>query len=279
MDGKLCLWDANRSSCVEIRSHFGSITKAIADANTNVGFSAGYDGKIYSYSFGEASKQKGSSVLRSTHCFQGHKAPVMDIEYFESTLCSGARDGDVYFWDVGVGAVSKRYHGHKDSVTRVIALDAHTCVTAGIDGCVKLFDAREKTCVVNVLVSASADKGTAAVGCLAHIPQGRGDHGLVIAGSADGSITVLDLRTVRGIVQRWNHYKSPVYTVAPLGAECFFSGGGDGMLLCYDLKSASGLKYGLCGSENGAVQCVFHMGEGSIAAVGESGNLLMYKYQ
>ena len=51
MDGKLCLWDVHRSTCKDIRSHMGSITKVIADPIYDVAFSAGYDGDVPCHCF------------------------------------------------------------------------------------------------------------------------------------------------------------------------------------------------------------------------------------
>lgn len=289
MDGKLCLWDTSRATCVDIRSHFGSITKVLTDPQQDLALSSGYDGKVYIYSLGESLPARGGGRGKQAvgpsvkHCLTGHKAPILDITMNQHVLCSGARDGDVYMWDIHMGTVLKRYHGHKGAVNKVLPITAnpHLFVSAGVDGCVKLYDTREKSCVLNVLISCSEVGGMASVGALISLPQGHDDSCFFVTGGADNAVSVVDMRQTGGdILHRWMHHKNAVYSLCAAGSDCVFSGDGEGMMLCYDVKSSTNkaLAYGIAGSEVGAVQCILQA-KNNIIGCGDSGKLLIYEFE
>lgn len=283
MDGKLCLWNEARSSCVDIRAHVGSVSKVLADEDTDLAYSCGYDGKIYAYNTrdkprGRAGADAGAGYVIG--CLSGHSSPVIDMAGGgavggggSSGLVSGARDGDVFVWDSATHALVRRYHGHTGSVTRVLGVEGevHLWLSAGGDGVVKLFDARERVCVSSVAVRAG-DKAPS-VGAMACAGS------LVLAGGADGGVRVLDLRRAGGgVLREWRLHQTAVYSLCVVGAHVF-SGDAQGMVHCLrvDAEGNGALRYGLCGSEMGGVQAMF-AARNSLIACGESGKLLVYEF-
>ena len=202
----------------------------------------------------------------------------MDISYCSSILCSGSRDGDVFLWDLQTCSLLKRFHAHQGSVNTLLPLDSNTFVSSGVDGCVNVFDIRGRTKIMKVLVSHSDTVGMASIGCMTISPQGN-DCNYIVTGGADDSVSVIDVRNTQNILHRWTHNKQSVHSLNAVGTCCVFSGDGEGMMLCYDLRKATeeGLLYGLSGSESGAVQCILQIDK-SILACGDSGKVLDYHF-
>ena len=203
----------------------------------------------------------------------------MDITYSGATLCTGSRDGTLIFWDLHTCSIIKRFHAHQGSVNVVLPVDAYTVISSGVDGCVKVYDVREKALVANIFVSHSDSLGMASVGCMTISPQGDGS-GLIITGGADNAVSVFDIRSSQSILHRWSHHKNAVYSLKAAGRHNIFSGGGEGMILSYDLRRATNdaLLYGISGSEHGAVQSILQL-DYSIFACGESGRVLEYRFR
>lgn len=205
----------------------------------------------------------------------------MDITFNHEMLCSGSRDGTIIIWDLHTCSLTKRFPAHQGSVNTVLPLDPNTMISSGVDGCVKVVDLRVKKVVHNILVSNSDRTGMASIGCMAVSPQSSDDdgRGCIITGGADNAVSVFDLRSSQSILHRWSHHKNAVYSLCPVGSHCLLSGGGEGMMLAYDLGKATedALLYGLSGSEHGAVQCILQLGQ-SIFACDESGKVLEYRF-
>ena len=221
---------------------------------------------------------KSASESQITNCFQAHTAPVMDITYNDGTLCSGSRDGTLILWDLQSCSLTKRFQAHQGSVNTVLPLESKLIISSGVDGCVKVFDVREKAAVANILVSHSDKAGMASIGCMAVSPQSDSG-GWIVTGGADSSVSVFDIRSSQSILHRWSHHKNAVYSLLVVGKHGLISGGGEGMMLFYDLRRATNdaLLHGLSGSEHGAVQCILKLDQ-SILACGESGKVLGYRY-
>lgn len=169
---------------------------------------------------------------------------------------------------------------HRGQVTCVLSSSASgsssgaaVFVTGGQDGQVKVWDTRANTLasVHQVECHASAARGTtAAVACLE-------DAGAFLcSGGADGRLCVLEPRAGYQPVHVFDHHRAPMCALKAEG-QVLFSGGGDGMLLCHDLK-AMALCYGLH-ANRGAVRCLAVSKElGSVVAAGDDGKAIVYSY-
>ena len=80
---------------------------------------------------------------------------------------------------------------------------------------------------------------------------------------------------------RFENQRNCVYSLCAIGDSCVFVGDGVGMMFCYDVLSGSersALKYGIQASSSGAVRCIVPVGNGSVAAAGEDGKILIFSY-
>lgn len=169
MDGKLCLWETNKRSCIDLFGHQGSITKVLfyflkmslmliqvlADTSNNVAVSIGYDGKILIWALSQAqsgpqrrSGHRQSPAITPAATLDGHKSPILECTFHDNggtrgVLASGDREGKVIIWEVESSAMIARYKGHNGSITAMDTVqngnDNKTYfVTGGSDGMVKV---------------------------------------------------------------------------------------------------------------------------------------------
>lgn len=313
MDGKLCLWDTSRRRCVDIFGHEGSITKVISDKNYNFAISLGYDGNLLAWNFGNSTSFNPNAVYSPVCTFMGHKAPILECSYHNGgsstgggIICSGAKNGGMYLWDVETGAVISRYKAHKTPITSLEWLQGtNLFMTGGADGFVKVWDPREKNVVQRIAAHTSDGGGgssggfdtsigppkssyAAAVACLACTAGdgeggvGGGGLGHVISGGSDSAVKVLDLRGGAGsfsVVESFEHHNNGIYSLCTIGNRCVVSGDGVGMLLVYDIFESgnNALKYGLGASGAGAVRAVTCV-EGKLVSACEDGNVVIHNY-
>ena len=77
--------------CKNLAGHNSSISKVKVDEH-NVAISAGYDSALLVWN------------LDTLECcqalFEGHKDTVMDFEWYNSLVVSGARNGSLAVWDI-----------------------------------------------------------------------------------------------------------------------------------------------------------------------------------
>ncbi len=91
----LCLWDAKAVKCTNLTGHNGSISKVKVDAY-NVAVTAAYDSSLLVWNL--------DTKECLTGLFNGHKDAVMEFEWVNSLVVSGARDGSVAVWDINTGS-------------------------------------------------------------------------------------------------------------------------------------------------------------------------------
>lgn len=94
MDKLLCLWDAKAVRCTNLSGHNGSISKVKVDQH-NIAVSAGYDSSLLVWNLDTKECLQG--------LFSGHKDSVMEFEWVNSLVVSGARDGSMAIWDMNTG--------------------------------------------------------------------------------------------------------------------------------------------------------------------------------
>lgn len=278
MDGKLCVWGADRRTCVDLAGHGKSVTKVLADKQYNVAFSCGYDGKVMLWNLSNA---RSSSSMPPVAVYDGHRAPVLECGYGGGFMASGTRDGTVFLWDVNTGDLLQKSPGHKGQVSALEILpESPLFLTGGTDGFVKVWDPRTggSGAVMSLPVHASQSKGvSAALACMVTLKsRGGGDVSTLVTGGSDNAIVVLDIRSNYDQIHRWVNHQNCVYTMLAVGESCVFSGDGMGMMLCYDVLGG-GLKYGLGASQNSAVKGIFCVKD-SIVTAGEDGKVLVFDY-
>jgi len=94
MDKLLCLWDAKAVKCQNLVGHNGSISKVKVDVN-NIAVTAAYDSALLVWNLDTRECLQG--------LFNGHKDSVMEFEWMNSLVVSGARDGSIALWDINTG--------------------------------------------------------------------------------------------------------------------------------------------------------------------------------
>jgi WD40 repeat protein len=241
----------------------GSISKLATDSRFNLAISCGYDKAINIWSFPESRGPKSAPIGGPSMSLKGHENPVLDFYYNNSTLCSGARDGTIFLWDLESGSLLKRNRGHTGPVSVIDSLKDDTVsmfISGGADGTIKLWDPREKTaCVLS-----SNIHGSASITGIAQLPiRGQGNGCYVVTSSADNTIALLDPRRNFEIMERYEHAKNSIYSICSVGDGCIFIGDGTGMMYCYDMVGClddPGLKYAIGASERGAVRCLIPSG-------------------
>jgi WD40 repeat protein len=94
MDKLLCLWDAKVVKCQNLTGHNGSISKVKVDPY-NIAVTAAYDSSLLVWNLDKRECLQG--------LFNGHKDSVMEFEWVNSLVVSGARDGSLALWDINTG--------------------------------------------------------------------------------------------------------------------------------------------------------------------------------
>ena len=337
MDGKLCLWDAgNRSHGVDlINGHTKSVSKVVSSPHRNIALSCSYDNNVVLWSFSDKDKDsnhanptgpgpvkgksKTSSAAETSTKFSimsGHKEPVVDCTLSGCSMAlSGDRKGGLIVWDLATGAALRTLKtGHRGSITQLLSLSdpSHTngdgdgggessgsCMflSAGVDGMVRLWDARDSDSKAAMEIPAHATMiseggrhgmSGAAISCLASLlPKGGGIISSVVTGGADNIICLLDARMSFRVVERWEHHRTGIYSLYPIGNDCVLSGDGSGMMHCYSINSSpagdsqdkkyGNLRYGLGCSGEGAIRAIGCIGNKIITA-NEDGKALVLTY-
>lgn len=175
MDGKLCLWGANRSICIDLLGHSKSVSKVVASDTFNIALSCSYDSNLILWNFKEPSRDSdgrsttgrgirssssSSSSLPQSTVLTGHTDPVIEccLGSYDSNssnnnsnsnncnnniAASGDRTGNLILWDLNTCSYIRRIkRAHRGSITALIAV-GNDIMTGGVDGMVRLWDARE----------------------------------------------------------------------------------------------------------------------------------------
>jgi WD40 repeat protein len=157
-----------------------------------------------------------------------HRAPVLGVSPHDTQVLSWSADGLVICWDVSSGAMRWWLGAHPNLVAACSTPDHTQLVTAGRDGSLAGW---------NVEGRAELRWETAPTGSLvtALVPDDRGT--IVCAGSADGSIRIIDLTTGRVA----NELSLGAAQVTCLGsaptANCLLIASADGVVRWHDLAS------------------------------------------
>lgn len=228
-------------------------------------------------------------LLACLHAGRPTLDPVVGFAFDSMHLLSGTRNGSLHLWDLASATLlssARAAHHQGQQVTCVLALPqaeggSHVFITGGQDGRVNIWDTRVNSLSAPATSTCHADAArgtTAAVGCL------EATENFLFSGGADGKVCVLDPRAGFGVVQVFSHHGSghgggggaaPVCALKAAGRSVLFSGGGDGMVLAYDLHGMA-LCYGLHANQ-GAVRCLAASEELMVAA-GDDGKALVYKF-
>lgn len=96
MDSKLCLWASTGPRGVDLLGHAGSVSRVMADQR-DIGLSASYDRTLRVWSLASRSPRE-LAVLR------GCGGPVTAMDWHNSLVLGGTREGQVGLWDINTGA-------------------------------------------------------------------------------------------------------------------------------------------------------------------------------
>jgi WD40 repeat protein len=96
MDSKLCLWPSSGPRGVDLLGHAGSISRVMADSR-DIGLSASYDRTLRVWSLASRSPRE-LAVLR------GCGGPITAMDWHNSLVLAGTREGQVGLWDINTGA-------------------------------------------------------------------------------------------------------------------------------------------------------------------------------
>ncbi len=297
MDGKLCLWDLDKSKCTDLSGHDASISKVLTDTRYNTAVSCGYDKNICLWKFDNNNTKSTSSVVKRgvklnitpVEKLTAHNDAIVEIAYSFSNLLSASRDGGLVLWDLGENAPLNRIKAHQGCITALESIKStNLFVTAGADGFIKIWDSRnhESTTGSSVLhtkipthVGKDGSKGSA-IACITQLSNSRGSSecSYVVSCGVDGKVVLLDARQSYRIVETYNHARNGCYAVSSVGESCVVVSDGAGMIYCYDIISNE-LKYGIGASERGAVRIISNPHNSNLLVTGnEDGKCLIFEY-
>ena len=299
MDGKLCLWDLDKSKCTDLSGHDASISKVLTDTRYNTAVSCGYDKNICLWKFDNAktnTKSSSSVAKRGVKLnitpiekLSAHNDAIVEIAYSFSNLLSASRDGGLVLWDLGENAPLNRIKAHQGCITALESIKSSTLfVTAGADGFVKIWDSRNHgsaagSSVLSTKVPTHASKDGSkgsAIACITQVSNSRGSSecSYVVSCGVDGKVVLLDARQSYRIVETYNHARNGCYAVTSVGESCVIISDGSGMIYCYDIVSNE-LKYGIGASEKGAVRIINNPHNSNLLVTGnEDGKCLIFEY-
>lgn len=270
MDSRLCLWPRGGAACQNLEGHSSSVSQVKLDKHSGAVLSASYDKSVKVWDVNSSRARLGSSL-------EGHVAPVLELETGPPGVSvSGDRSGHVIVWDLNVGASAWRLKNvHRGHVTSLAwygedGEDAHLLMSGGQDGCLRVWDRRERRCVQTLELHVN-EKG---VGALCDIlPPMRATSEKVVTAGADGVVRVLDPRQSFAELHAIP-VTNFVYSCAAAGGLALV-GCGDGALHVIDIESGA-ISYAL-GANQAAVRTVDASADRLVCA-GDDGNVIIYDF-
>lgn len=180
----------------------------------------------------------------------GHTGPVVSLAFdsVSRLVVSGSRDGTCRIWDLAIqGTCVSTLACHEGGTQTVafvsaagtlmtIASQEPQVVTAGVDGKVKVWDARSGAQI------AALDGHTSSVGHVSTVASDARGANIMITAGADGAIRAWDARGGWSLL--WARGEAHKYAVASIKAngEYVLSGGADGMARLWDLETGRMVK-------------------------------------
>jgi WD40 repeat protein len=250
MDGKVILWNSSGPSGADLLGHTASISRVMVDSR-DIGISASYDRTIRIWNLSARSHSRSLSVL------QGLGGAVTSMDWYQSLLVSGTREGQIGLWDVNTGNrirwLTPQGQGQILSL-RIGSLEAgvtasddasriHSAVhgnysdynwlvcATGSDGFIRLYDLRTETSIFQRRLS---EGQPGSVNDVAFSP-----HGYLVTALSDGVGKVLDMRSGFKTISILQGHQSPVTNLQlPIGtdAQIAVSTGSNGWLCVHDLR-------------------------------------------
>ncbi|MCJ1431860.1 hypothetical protein MMC27_001216 [Xylographa pallens] len=184
---------------------------------------------------------------------KGHTAPVVSLAVHQVShlAVSGSQDGICRVWNLAAqGACLATMVGHEGGVRAVAFVSKGTAaeedgdraskgqfvVSGGVDGKVKVWDARNGTLI------ATLDGHKTLVGHVLAVPDRRVDGGTIITADADGAIRAWAIE--REWRPRWALTGAHEHAVTSVKAEggCIVSGSSDGRLRVWEVATGRMLK-------------------------------------
>eukprot|EP00939_MAST-03C_sp_MAST-3C-sp1_P002346 g2346.t1 len=284
MDSKICVWNGSR--CDDLRGHTSSVSllRCGDKSAPNIAVSGSYDRSIRVWNL----KTK-KSVAKLGGTKDAHRGAILCLDWSEGGyLFSGARDGSVALWDLAhptSNPVRKFLSASGGHVTSVATFGGSSSaamrITGHQDGCVRLWDVRDRSSKESVVIPAHRTKSGKAGAVSSIVCSNAKDDlehiggNVVVTAGADGAVCVLDPRSSLKPCIRFEHHRDFVYTLRCVGSLAV-SGSGDGTIYVHDLTSGK-LLYGI-GANQHAVRCIEARRDCMIAA-GDDGSALTFSFR
>lgn len=270
MDGKLCLWGANSTRCVDLLGHSASISQVKCAEKRNIAISASYDKTLKVWNL---DKQECIHTMVSKN---GHKNAIRNFFWKNSLLCSGDKDGRVGIWDVNNGKLVSVLEEHESPISSIEIL-SHEDVNVLLTGCMKgkvgVWDLR--TCNLVHYIDAMNGSVNDMKVTNANDTPNEPYPSIVLAGS-NKLIRTLDPRKSFQIRQNIKGHEGAVYTLA-IKENLIFSSAQNGWILVHDVISGK-CQYGVGVCVDQPCLCVEIVGDSHIVAAGADGNIIIFDY-
>jgi WD40 repeat protein len=176
-DNTLRLWDLATGETLRVlEGHAGMVAAVALFADGSRALSGSYDNTLRLWNLATGA---------TLHTFEGHMNLVTAVVVLAdgSRALSGSWDWTLRLWDLATGETLRTLEGHGDAVSAAaVRADGSRALSGSDDNTLRLWDLKTGEC----LAEYSAD---AAIHCVAFA---RDD--LIVAGSADGRIHILEIR-------------------------------------------------------------------------------------
>lgn len=294
MDSKLCLWASSGSRAVDLLGHTGSVSKLAVDAR-DIGVSASYDRTIRVWSL-NARQPKELHAMKAT-------GPITALDWHNSAVLSGSREGQLSLWDVNTGACVRHLSpagtaqiltAQFGSVERGVAASASAAeaqskgvdqpqsgaewlvAAGGSDGFLRLYDLRSESCIFQKRLS------TGNPGSVTDVAFGLGR---LAVGLSDGVVSVLDARQGFKTVSVLSGHRAPVQAVrfAPNDPDVLVSAASNGWVAVHDLSAAPSVggkidaAYALGLTTSGGINAMY-VGDDRVVVAGDDGQPVILQY-
>lgn len=190
-DGAVRIYDADTGALVRTLSLHTHKAMGLAASPNGQLASAGWDRTAHVF-----------SADGDTHLSLAHPTPVNAVAFVGNLLATGAHDGKVRLFRLGDGAVAGELDGHGLGVTRLLAWDDSTLISAGIDGTIRVWDLESRR------ARAVLKKHDGQVYALARLPDGN-----LLSGGKDGQMLRWDLNAA-AVVDAFQAHDRMLWSIA-----------------------------------------------------------------
>ena len=292
MDSKLVLWASSGPRGVDLLGHTGSISKLAVDAR-DIGVSASYDRTIRVWSL-NARQPRELHAMKAT-------GPITALDWHNSAVLSGSREGQLALWDVNTGACVRNLSpsgtaqiltAQFGSIERGVAASASTqesqakgvgqpqsgaewlVAAGGADGSLRLYDLRAESCIFQKRLSAGNP------GSVTDVAFGMGRLAVSLS---DGVASLLDARAGFKTVAVLGGHRAPLQALrfAPNNSDVIVSAASNGWVAVHDVSEPTESKidaaYAMGLTTAGGINAM-HVGNDRVVVAGDDGQPVILQY-